>query len=136
MKPDNYEDMIHLSRPVSKRPRMARKDRGAQFAPFAALTGHDQAIDETARRTETFVELTEGQQEVINERLQKIWQCLSEHPEVVAVYFIQDEKKQGGRYMKHRGYIKKIDLYSKNILWEDGTKIPIGFLYDIDFAPQ
>lgn len=136
MKSDNYEDIIHLSRPVSRHPRMARKDRGAQFAPFAALTGHDQAIDETARRTETFVELTEGQQEVINERLQKIWQCLPEHPEVVAVYFVPDEKKQGGRYIRHRGYIKKFDLYSKNILWEDGTKIPIRFLYDIDFAPQ
>ena len=47
---DQYEDIINLPHHVSDRhPRMSMEDRAAQFAPFAALTGHADAIRQTAR---------------------------------------------------------------------------------------
>lgn len=45
-----YEDMLDLPRPEPIRPRMSAVDRAAQFAPFAALTGFDDEIQETAGR--------------------------------------------------------------------------------------
>lgn len=48
-----YDDIIGLPHHVSKtRPRMPVQDRAAQFAPFSALTGHKEAVRETARKTE------------------------------------------------------------------------------------
>ena len=46
---DNYDDIIHLPHPTSARhPRMSIWQRAAQFAPFAALSGHQEAIEKAS----------------------------------------------------------------------------------------
>ncbi|MEE1351781.1 MAG: hypothetical protein UHM23_06995, partial [Clostridia bacterium] len=99
--------------------------REAQFAPFAALTGYDEAIDETARQTDEKIELDEYEEEKINEKL--MYLINSDKPEIVEItYFVRDKKKQGGRYITKSGYILKIREYEKDIIMEDGVKIPIN----------
>ena len=101
--------------------------REAQFAPFAALTGYDEAIDETARQTDEKIERDEYEEEKINEKL--MYLINSDKPEIVEItYFVRDKKKQGGKYITKSGYILKIREYEKDIIMEDGVKIPI---YDI-----
>ena len=99
--------------------------REAQFAPFAALTGYDEAIDETARQTDEKIELDEYEEEKINEKL--MYLINSDKPEIVEItYFVRDKKKQGGKYITKSGYILKIREYEKDIIMEDGVKIPIN----------
>lgn len=69
---DNYSDIINLSRPVSKRPRMSLKQRSAQFAPFAALTGYKGQVKETARLTNKKIEINEELKEILNKKIQLI----------------------------------------------------------------
>lgn len=50
---DSYEDILNLPRPVSGRhPRMPIEDRAAQFAPFSALSGYEDAIREATKQAE------------------------------------------------------------------------------------
>lgn len=71
----NYEDIINLPHPVSKSHKpMPVEDRAAQFAPFAALTGHQAAIEEAARVTDMRMELDEEMKEQLNVKLQKLCQ--------------------------------------------------------------
>ena len=99
--------------------------REAQFAPFAALTGYDEAIDETARQTDEKIELDEYEEQKINEKL--MYLINSDKPEIVEItYFVRDKKKQGGKYITKSGYILKIREYEKDIIMEDGVKIPIN----------
>lgn len=127
-----YEDIIHLPRHVSvKRPQMAITDRAAQFSPFAALTGHDTAVKETARLTENRVELDEYMKEALNHKLQIIADRIEEHPEIVVIYFQPDEKKDGGAYVTANGTAKKIDEYKRAVVMTDGTIIPIGEIIGI-----
>ena len=96
-----YEDIIHLPHPVSRiHPPMDRINRAAQFAPFAALTGYDAAIQETGRLTDRFVELEEYEQSLLEERLKWLKQHLTEEPVVTMVYFYLDERKSGGSYVQ------------------------------------
>ena len=93
----NYDDIIDLPHHVSEtHPPMSRADRAAQFSPFAALTGYDAAVRETARMTERRIELDEGVKAELNARLNCILEHLSEHPQVSITYFMPDEKKSGG----------------------------------------
>lgn len=119
-----YDDMIDMPHHVSsKHPHMPLLDRAAQFSPFAALTGHDAAIKETARLTEERIELDENSKEELNMRLQFIREHLAEHPKVTLTYFKPDEKKAGGSYVTITGKVKKIDMYEHRIFLEDGTAI-------------
>lgn len=128
-----YDDIIHLPHPVSARhPQMSLLDRAAQFAPFAALTGHEAAIKETARLTEERVELDENAKEMLDERLQMIRENLSGKPEVTFTYFKPDEKKNGGAYLTVTGRVKKIDGYEHQILLEDGTVLDMEELVGIE----
>lgn len=128
-----YDDIIHLPHPVSARhPQMPLYDRAAQFSPFAALTGHEAAIKETARLTEERVELDENRKEMLDERLQMIRENLSGKPEVTFTYFKPDERKSGGAYLTVTGRVKKIDGYEHRILLEDGTVIEIEELAGIE----
>ncbi len=125
-----YDDIIHLPHPVSSRhPQMPLSDRAAQFSPFAALTGHDAAIRETARLTEEKTELDEDGKELLNEKLQMINEAL---PEVEVTYFQPDAGKNGGTYRKFRGRVKKIDGYNRMIFFADQTAVPIDDLYSIE----
>lgn len=130
-----YDDIIGLSRPVSKNhPPMALLDRAAQFSPFAALTGHEEAIAETARLTQPEIELDESRKLVLNECLRELIQQPENTSEVSVTYFQRDRHKEGGAYLTVFGRIKKINEYEKMLLMEDGTKIPLEEIYDIHEA--
>ena len=101
-------------------------DRAAQFAPFAALTGYDVAVMESARLTEKRIELDEYQRELLSVQLQHILARLEERPEVSITYFKPDKKKEGGVYLTVAGIIKKINEVECVLHMSDGTQIPIG----------
>lgn len=127
-----YDDIIYLPHHVSTtRSRMAVIDRAAQFSPFAALTGHNAAIKETARLTEERVELDEYMKEALNDKLQIITDQLKESPEVEITYFQPDEKKNGGVYVTAINTVKKIDIYERIVIMTDGTEIPIDEIINI-----
>lgn len=121
-----YEDILHLIHHVSKtRPRMPMSDRAAQFSPFAALTGYDDAIRETGRLTEQKIELDEETLEKLDERFQILQEHLCEQLEVRFTYFKPDGRKEGGTYLTVSGVVRKIKLYEREILLQDGTIIPV-----------
>lgn len=122
----DYDELLYLPHPVSKKhPRMAIEKRAAQFAPFAALSGHADAVEETARITEEKLELTEERKEQIN----RVLQSLLPGDNILVVYFIEDEKKEGGSYQTRTGKIKKIQDY---LLLEDDIQIPLYNLFSIE----
>lgn len=129
----SYEDIIHLPHHVStKHPQMALIDRAAQFSPFAALTGHGAAIQETARLTDKRIELDENQKEQLDFQMQILQQKLSEQPQIIVTYFCPDEKKSGGAYKNTSGIVKKIDSYQQEIVLLDGRHIPISDIYELE----
>ena len=95
---NNYNDIINLSRPVSKRPKMSLEQRSAQFAPFAALTGYDGQVKETARLTNKKTEIDEEQKLELNFKMQLIQSKIKEQPQIEITYFVPDERKEGGKY--------------------------------------
>ena len=129
---DNYSDIINLSRPVSKRPRMSLEQRSAQFAPFAALTGYEGQVKETARLTDKRIELNEELKEILDLKIQLIQKKIKEQPDVTITYFIPDDKKQGGKYKTVTNSVKKIDTYKNEIILIDGTTIAIDEIIDIN----
>ena len=105
--------------------------RAAQFAPFAALTGYDEAVEETARLTDSKVELDEYQKAELNDRLQFLNN--SEEDEAVGItYFVSDKRKSGGSYITKKGIVLKIRDYEKDIIMNDGTEIPIDDIIAIE----
>ena len=130
---NEYDDIINLPRPVSKtRPRMKIIDRAAQFSHFAALTGYDAAVKETARLTDRRIELSEYMKIALNDRLQIIADRIKERPEVAITYFEPDKRKKGGAYITANGTVKKIDEYNRTVIMTDGTLIPIDEIISID----
>ena len=127
-----YYDIINLPHHTSKtRRRMSMRDRAAQFAPFAALTGYDAAVREAARLTNERIELDEYFKSLINERLCILRDCASEKTEVSITYFVPDKKKTGGAYVTACGEVCKIDEHKRELVLLDGTKIPIDEILDI-----
>lgn len=127
-----YDDIINLPHPESKRhPRMSIPDRAAQFSPFAALSGYDAAVRENARLTSEKIELDEDSKARLNEKIQFLFEHLSENPEVMITYFLPDQRKSGGTYVDAAGIIRKIDDCEQMILFCDGTKIPINDIAEI-----
>jgi len=108
--------------------------RAAQFAPFAALTGYDEAVEETARLTDSKVELDEYQKAELNDKL--IFLNNSESDEKVCItYFLPDKKKSGGAYITKKGIVLKIREYEKDVVMDDGSEIPIDDIIAIDGNP-
>ena len=128
-----YDDIIDLPHHVSEtHPPMSRADRAAQFSPFAALTGYDAAVRETARVTERRIELDEGVKAELNARLNCILEHLSEHPQVSLTYFVPDEKKSGGAYRSVTGTVRKLDSFAKNLTLTDGTVVPMEEMVHVE----
>jgi len=122
-----YDDIIHLSRPVSgKRARMSMVDRGAQFSPFAALVGYDAAIQETARLTGSRIELTEGEKLALNEQVLVISEKIHTQPEIRVTHFREDLRKEGGEYVTEAVRVRKIEPYGRGLLLTDGRLILFG----------
>ena len=121
-----YDDIINLPHHVSKkRPQMSLHDRAAQFSPFAALTGHKEAINETARLTDEKQILSEDVIAKLNEQLNLIKENIGTNQTVTITYFVPDDKKSGGAYISHTGVVKKIDEYNHTVILTDKTVIPI-----------
>ena len=128
---DQYDDIIHLPHHVSStRPRMSAIDRAAQFSPFAALTGYDTSIKESARLTDARIELDDSQKEEIGEKLRLVTGQLD--AEIKITYFLPDTKKSGGKYVLAAGAVKKVDEYERMIIMGDGKQIPIDEVIDVD----
>ena len=130
---DKYKDIINLPHHQSKRRTiMSMIDRAAQFSPFAALTGHNDAIIETARLTDKEIELDEGTKSILNEKIQMISDYLYKKPTVTFIHFEPDIKKTGGTYLKTTGTVKRIDEFKKEIYLTDGRIISINHIYEIE----
>ena len=128
-----YDDIIDLPHHVSrKHPQMPLMDRAAQFAPFAALTGHEAAIKETARLTEEEIELDENSKELLDFRLQQLQEHISECPEVTVTYFCPDEKKAGGAYETVTGKVKKVDAYAGELVFTDGRRVELKSIVELE----
>ncbi len=122
---DDYSDIIDLPRPVSrKHPPMSREKRAAQFSPFAALTGYDAAIVETARLTDTKRELSEERKEAIGRQLLALQARLKTDPQVSVTYFVPDSRKAGGAYKTVTGAAKKVDEVLGVLEMRSGITIP------------
>lgn len=134
-KPRNpYEDMLELSHPVSKtHPQMPRRDRAAQFAPFAALTGYEEAVREAARFTEEKMILDEDSKEQLDWKLRCLQEKVKEKPTITVTYFLEDEKKKGGKYVTVTGILKKIDGYTHQFVLESGEEIPVEDIVSLEF---
>ncbi len=131
---EKYKDMLHLPHPVSAtHPRMSLQNRAAQFSPFAALTGYDDALRETARLTDRFIELDEDRKQEIDRQLYYIHEHLAQKLPVKITYFVPDSKKEGGSYVTLEGHVQKIDEILREIRMND-TEIPINKIYQIDFT--
>ena len=121
---EKYKDIINLPhKQSSKRPHMSLLDRAAQFAPFAALVGYDDAIKETGRLTDERIEMSEENLVVLNTRYQILVDYLGEEPEVTITYFVPDIYKTGDCYITTTGVVKKRDTYERLITMVDGTRI-------------
>jgi len=126
-----YEDIINMQRPISNHPSMSRENRAAQFSPFAALTGHSDAIAETQRLTAERMELSESETDILSAKVNLLKEKLSEHPLITVTYFKPDNRKDGGEYVAATGKVKKIDEYYGNIVFEGGTAVPFNDIYNI-----
>lgn len=130
---NRYDDIInlrHYSSPA--RPRMSRMNRAAQFAPFAALTGYDAAVTETARLTDKRHELTEDERIMLSEKLHILSENEQDRPVVRITYFLPDSRKSGGSYEIIGGAVRRIDEGEMKIVFADGRKIDIADIRDIE----
>lgn len=126
-----YDDIISLPHHVStRRPRMPMPNRAAQFSPFAALTGYEDSIRETARLTDTRIELDECAKAALDAKLQ----ILQQHTQlpVSITYFVPDARKSGGAYVTAEGTVRKIDPTRHVVRMADRTEIPIEDIIGIE----
>ena len=127
-----YEDIINMEHHKSKKhPPMSLYTRSSQFAPFAALTGYEDAVRETAREVGDRIEIDDELKNILDGKIQILIEEIKKKPEVIFTYFIQDSIKEGGAYISVTGIVKKIDTYNQNIILEDKTEIPINEIIDI-----
>ena len=141
-----YEDIIMLDHPEPRsHKRMPMANRAAQFAPFAALTGYEASLEETARLTESFSELSEEQKAVLDQKLMlirtrisspRLLQNGSDEPDlsVKIRYFVPDKKKDGGAYLTIEGTVRKIDDFARTIVMAGGESIPTDAVIDIEIS--
>ena len=128
-----YDDIINLPYKKSRtRQHMKLIDRAAQFSPFAALTTHSDAIKEAGRLTSERITLDEDSMQILDSRFQMLLENISEHPKVTLTYFVKDKYKSGGEYVEVTGKVKKIDGIEPIIYLEDGTKITMMDVINID----
>ena len=132
-----YDDIINLSHPTSKKhPRMPIRDRAAQFAPFAALVGYDDAVEETARVTDDMIEQSDEMMAVIDHKLRYLSERIGEMPTVLVTYFLPDEKKSGGEYKIFEGRIKRLDDYDAMMIFECGKKILYDKIHSVEIKEK
>lgn len=128
---NKYEDMLKLPHPNSKKhPRMSRENRAAQFSPFAALTGYDAAVMETARLTQAKRQLDEQQKEHLDKQIKALMEAKVESL-IEVEHYVPDPYKEGGAYRISQGYLKKIDGYENILLLKNGQHIFLDDIYEL-----
>lgn len=128
-----YDHIMNMPHHVSKeRPHMTNYDRAAQFAPFAALTGFDGEIEETARLTSGRPLLDEDEKHLIDVCLRSIMRRIAEKPRARIEFFVPDERKEGGAVLMHRGPVIAINEYARAVLFEDGASIAIDDIVEAE----
>lgn len=128
-----YDDIIHLPHHVSQtHPPMPRSERAAQFSSFAALTGYEDAVAESARLTEARTELGHDALEALDNEFRALAEDIANRPVISLNYFVPDRKKTGGHYETVRDRVKKIDEQAAVLLLEGGQKIPLGDIVSIE----
>ena len=130
-----YADILTLPHhKASNRPQMSMHDRAAQFSPFAALTGFDDVIAETGRRTDQKIELSESQMTLLNQKLNLIDDAVQDgyHPMVTVVYFVPDAKKEGGSYQEYTGKVRQVDSAERKLVFLAANERSAGKEISID----
>lgn len=126
-----YNDILYLPHHASTRhPPMPMSDRAAQFSPFAALTGHSDAIQETERLTGERVELSEEAKILLDQKQQYL--ASLDRPELTVTYFVADTKKEGGAYVSTNGILKKIDPIERLLVLVSGQAISLDDIVEIE----
>lgn len=129
---NEYNDIINLPHFVSKKhPQMSKEARSAQFAPFAALSGYEDAIKETAKLTDNKIELSDEMINIINDKLLFIGKNIQDKPLITITYFVPDKRKNGGEYISVTNSIKQIDLINNIIILTNKKKICINDIIGI-----
>lgn len=132
-----YDDIIDLPHPSSaKHPRMSMADRAAQFSPFSALIGYEQAIQESSRLTQAPCILTEEEQELLDRKLRLLHSQSKSNPPVQLVVYVPDQRKEGGSFQVLRGRVQRIDPLQQCLLLTDGRIIPMGRICSLDIEEQ
>ena len=127
---EKYDHIIGLPHHVSKKhPQMSNYDRAAQFSSFKALTGFADEIDESARYVEKRKPLTEMQQDALNKTFQKLEEL--DLPLITVTYFVADEKKTGGVYMKYTGHFRILDMGDRKMKFTEGMAISLDSVEDV-----
>ncbi len=127
-----YDDIINLPHHVSKtRKPMSMADRAAQFAPFAALSGHNEALAETVRQTSPKEILSQDELDRLSARLTCVIEHMTERNELSFVYYVPDEVKDGGKYVELTGIPKRYDEYERVLVMSDGRMLPIDNILTI-----
>lgn len=128
-----YEDILSVPRPTTHvRPPMPRQDRAAQFAPFAALTGHDAAIRETARTTQARRQLSEDEKLILDRKQQFLLEQVHQHPQVTVTYFQPDTRKAGGAYQVITGHVRALDTFRRLLRTMEGRDIPVDDIVELE----
>lgn len=129
-----YADILHLPhRESPNHPRMSLHDRAAQFSPFAALTGYEAAVEETARLTEARLEMSEDKKQMLDEKLRLLLETSDRPVSVCITYFVPDAHKAGGAYVTVTGRIREIDAFGKSLILTDQRTIPLADLWEIEW---
>jgi len=128
-----YSDIVALPHHVSdRRPQMPRKNRAAQFAPFAALSGYEEEIAEEARLTQSRRNLTEEEREILADRLTLLCRLCPTQQSVTFTWFVPDLRKNGGEYRTDSGIVVHICDRTRQIVLKDGTFIPVDAVDQIE----
>lgn len=129
---NKYDRIINQQHHVSERhPKLSKASYAAQFSPFAALTGYDGIVAETARLTDERVELGETDMEILSDKLQILNDRFKEQPEITVTYFKPDDRKAGGAYLQKTAHIKRIDDVERLLHFTDGSNLPIDDITDL-----
>lgn len=134
---EDFSDIINLPHFVSaKRPLMSMTNRAAQFSSFAALSGYEDEVDEVARFTDSFDDMTEDEQNDLNQAIQKLIERTSERPLVTVTYFKTDERKDDGEYVNYTGHFRFFDEGERKLKFVCGTMIDIDYICRIEFVEE
>ena len=124
-----YDDIINLPHHKSDRHHpMPMSKRAAQFAPFAALSGYGEELEELTRLTERRRALSDAEERELNEKLNLLRAKIDAQPVISATYFVPDPRKEGGKYITKTGSVRRLDLNARRLIFTDAYEVPIDAL--------